>query len=67
MPIVDISIIEGRSAEERRALMEKVTDAVESALSAPRQSIRVLVREVPAFHWAAGGEPKGEPSEEKAT
>jgi 4-oxalocrotonate tautomerase len=61
MPFVEITLIEGRSSEAKRALMSKVTDAVEEAIGAPRASIRVVLREVPAFHWAVGGEPKGEP------
>ncbi len=61
MPFVEITLIEGRSSEAKRALMRRVTDAVEEAIGAPRATIRVVLREVPAFHWAVGGESKGEP------
>jgi 4-oxalocrotonate tautomerase len=61
MPIVDITIVEGRPVEARAALMRQITDVVEKTLGAPRQSIRVIIREVPAFHFAVGGEPKGPP------
>jgi 4-oxalocrotonate tautomerase len=61
MPFVEITLIEGRSSEAKRALMKRVTDAVEETIGAPRAAIRVVLREVPAFHWAVGGEPKGEP------
>lgn len=56
MPIVDVSIIEGRSTEDIRRLIAEVTDAVERALGSPRETVRVLVRELPATHWAAGNE-----------
>lgn len=59
MPIVDITLIEGREPEKKRRLIAAVTDAVEHSLEAPRQSIRVILREVPAAHFGAGGEPKG--------
>jgi 4-oxalocrotonate tautomerase len=61
VPFVEITLIEGRSSEAKRALMRRVTDAVEEAIGAPRATIRVVLREVPAFHWAVGGESKGEP------
>ena len=61
MPFIEITLIEGRSSEAKREMMKRVTDAVEETLAAPRQSIRIVLREVPAFHWAVGGEPKGEP------
>lgn len=56
MPLVDISIIEGRPPERIRTLIAAVTDAVETALEVPRDTVRVLVRELPATHWAAGNE-----------
>ena len=59
MPIVEVLLIEGRSREKKLALMKALTDAVEITLAAPRESIRVILREVPAEHWAVGGVPKG--------
>lgn len=59
MPLVEVTIIEGRPPERKRALIKEVTDAVEHSLDAPRSSIRVVIREVPAAHWGIGGEPKG--------
>ena len=59
MPLIDVTMIEGRSPEKKRALIKELTDAAERALEAPRASIRVIIREVPAAHWGVGGEPKG--------
>lgn len=59
MPIVDITMIEGRSAELKEQLIRKVTDAVEAAIGAPRATIRVVLREVPSSNWGVGGEPRG--------
>ncbi len=59
MPFIDITLIEGRDPEKLRAMVKKVTDAVEETLAAPRDSIRIVLREVPATHWSVGGEPKG--------
>jgi 4-oxalocrotonate tautomerase len=59
MPLVDITLIEGRDPERKRALIREVTDAVERTLGVERATIRVILREVPAAHWGVGGEPKG--------
>jgi len=60
MPIVEITMIEGRSAEAKRRLAAKVTDAIVEAIEAPRESIRVILREIPALHFAVGGKTKEE-------
>lgn len=63
MPIVDVSIIEGRSPEQIRRPISEVTGAVERALVVPADPVRVLVRELPATHWAAGDETIAERNE----
>jgi 4-oxalocrotonate tautomerase len=55
MPLVEVTLVEGRSPHQLRALISQLTDAVETALETSREKIRVVVREVPATHWAAGG------------
>ncbi len=59
MPMVEVTLIEGRTKEQKVALMRALTDAVESTIGAPRESVRVVLREVPPEHWAVGGVPKG--------
>lgn len=55
MPLVEITIIQGRTPEQKRALLTEVTDAVERSIAAPREAIRVAIRELPSEHWAIGG------------
>lgn len=62
MPIVDITLIEGRTPEKKARLIREVTDAVEHAIDAPREAIRVIIREVPPEHFGAAGVPKAGPS-----
>jgi 4-oxalocrotonate tautomerase len=59
MPLVEVTMIEGRPKEKKVALMKRITDVVEETVGAPRETIRVVIREVPAEHWAVGGVPKG--------
>ena len=56
MPFIDVTLVEGRTPEQLRALITALTDATETSLSTPRQGIRVALHEVPPTHWAAGGE-----------
>ena len=54
MPLIEVTMVEGRTAEQLRSLISRLTAAVEQAVGAPRESIRVVIREVPPTHWAAG-------------
>ena len=54
MPLVQVSLAAGRTPEQIRALISELTAAVVRAVDAPRSSVRVMVTEVPATHWAAG-------------
>lgn len=55
MPLVEVTLVEGRDEVRLHRLIVALTSAVEESLDAPRESIRVVLREVPATHWAAGG------------
>ena len=54
MPLVQVSVREGRPAESLRRMISAVTAAVAETLDAPPASIRVIVTEVPLTHWATG-------------
>ncbi|MCI4680374.1 tautomerase family protein [Rhodoblastus acidophilus] len=55
MPVVEITLIEGRSNAAKERLHAKVAQAVHEALDAPIESIRVILREVPGAHFSVGG------------
>lgn len=57
MPIINIQVMEGRTPEKIRSLIESVTDTVAEELNSPKERIRVLVTEVPKTHWGIGGVP----------
>jgi 4-oxalocrotonate tautomerase len=65
MPLIEVTMVEGRTPQQVRALISSLTHAAAEAVDAPVESIRVVVREVPATHWAAGdvtiAERRGEP------
>jgi 4-oxalocrotonate tautomerase len=54
MPFIDVSLGAGRSPEQIRRLIHELTHAAQRAVDAPLANIRVVVREIPPTHWAAG-------------
>ena len=57
MPIVNIQMMEGRTDEQKTALIREVTDAVMSSISSPEENIRVLIHEFPKKHFGISGVP----------
>ena len=56
MPLIEIHMAEGRTAEQKRALLSAVTTAVHDSIGAPVESIRVWVHEFGAEEYMAAGE-----------
>jgi 4-oxalocrotonate tautomerase len=54
VPLVEVSLVEGRTPEQIRSLIHELHEAVVRALAVPPANVRILVRELPATHWAAG-------------
>ena len=55
MPFSQIYMIVGRTEEQKRAVIEKVTDALQEAVGAPRESIRIMIQEIPNTNWGIAG------------
>jgi 4-oxalocrotonate tautomerase len=60
MPIVHISLIEGRDDDAVKACVKAVARTVHDTLGVPLESIRVYATVVPAAHWAVGDRTKDE-------
>ncbi|MFL9960602.1 2-hydroxymuconate tautomerase family protein [Paraburkholderia sediminicola] len=55
MPIALIDILEGRRPEQKRRLIESVSQAMTQSPAMPVGGVRVLVEEVPPDCWGRGG------------
>ncbi len=55
MPFAQIHLIEGRTEDQKRAVIEKVTQALVEAVGAPRENVRVLITDVPKENWGIAG------------
>jgi 4-oxalocrotonate tautomerase len=56
MPLVNVHMASGRTAEEKRALMEAITAAVVDTVGAPIDSVRVWISEMADTDFMAAGE-----------
>ena len=56
MPVAQINILEGRTDEQKEALIHEVTDAIVRSLGAPVESVRVILNEMPKQHFGIGGQ-----------
>jgi 4-oxalocrotonate tautomerase len=56
MPLIQVTMTDGRTPEQKRALLEAITKATHETLKAPINSIQVWITEVPSAEFMSGGE-----------
>lgn len=56
MPLVNVHMAAGRTPDQKKALMEAMTQAMVETVGAPRESVRVWIDEFPNTDFMAGGE-----------
>lgn len=54
MPLVQVTVVAGRSQTQLRTLIHELHGAVVRSLDAAPERVRVIVHEVPPSHWAVG-------------
>lgn len=55
MPIVQIHLIEGRTVEQKRALVRKVTDAVCESVNVTPEHVKIILSDMARHDYAIGG------------
>ncbi|MGD9942666.1 MAG: 2-hydroxymuconate tautomerase [Burkholderiaceae bacterium] len=55
MPFAQIYMMEGRSEAQKRAVIERVTQALVEAIGAPQENVRVWIHELPKENWGIAG------------
>lgn len=56
MPLIEVHMLEGRSDEQKKALLEAITRAVHESIGAPLPSIRVWIQEFSSEEFMVAGE-----------
>jgi 4-oxalocrotonate tautomerase len=55
MPLVQITMLSGRTADQKRKLAQRITDAMVEEAGARREAIVVAFHEVSTESYASGG------------
>ena len=55
MPLIEVHLLEGRTDEQKKALLASVTTAVHESIGAPLESIRVWVQEFSPKEYMVAG------------
>ena len=55
MPHVQVTLLTGRSTEQKRKLVTRITDALVEECNAARDAVTVAIVEVPKDGFARGG------------
>jgi 4-oxalocrotonate tautomerase len=56
MPLVQITMLTGRTADQKRKVAKRITDALVEDAGAPREATVVVFHEVSKENYASGGE-----------
>jgi 4-oxalocrotonate tautomerase len=55
MPVVTVQLWEGRTLEQKRALVRAITDAMVEHAGARPDALHVVLQEIPRENWAKAG------------
>jgi 4-oxalocrotonate tautomerase len=57
MPFITVQLIEGRSVEQKHALIKEISEAAIRVLDANPDEVGIVINEVTADDWGVGGVP----------
>ncbi|WP_173918532.1 2-hydroxymuconate tautomerase [Halobacillus sp. Marseille-Q1614] len=55
MPIITVQMLEGRTDEQKKALVERVTNAVTETTCARREAVTVVIEEMKKQNYGVAG------------
>ncbi len=55
MPILQVELLKGRTVEQKREMVRKVTDAVTETLNCPKEAVSIIIREMELENFAHAG------------
>lgn len=57
MPLIQVTMLEGRTVEQKHQLIRRLTDAMIDVVGGDPARVRVALYEVSSDEWGIGGEP----------
>jgi 4-oxalocrotonate tautomerase len=55
MPFISVTMLEGRTTEQKLALIRALTDAIVETAGAKRENVHVAISDVSQDEWGTGG------------
>jgi len=55
MPVITVALRTGRTIEQKRALVEGLTNVFVETCGGEREGVWIELQEIPAEHWGIGG------------
>ena len=55
MPVVTVQLYEGRTVDQKRALVEAITKAMVDIAKTPASSVHIIFQDVPRSNWGTEG------------
>ena len=55
MPIVQIEMLEGRTLEQKKLLVEKVTQAIVESIGTAPENVSIIIRDMSKDNYARAG------------
>ncbi len=56
MPVVQVEMMAGRTVEQKREMVKKVTQALVESVGCPSEAVTIIIREMEKENYAHGGE-----------
>ncbi len=55
MPVVQVEMLEGRTVDQKRAMVKEVTDVIVKTLNCPPEAVKIIIREMKPEHLGEAG------------
>lgn len=55
MPIIQVELLEGRTEEQKRAMVKSITDAVVNTINCPPEAVSIIIRDMKRENYAKAG------------
>ena len=55
MPFINVKMLEGRTHEQKKALVKAMTDAIVETCGAKAEGTMVVIEDISRDHWARNG------------
>ncbi len=55
MPIIHIDLFKGRTVDQKRAMVKRVTEAISETLNCPKEAVSIIIKEMEFENYAKGG------------